>query len=69
MFIILRSSSIPFNADPSNPKPVIVRVKRKSSQSPLEAFCERPGEESDAESSRESSYDDLDGHPKNIQTN
>ncbi|KAK9167990.1 hypothetical protein Syun_000130 [Stephania yunnanensis] len=26
------------NADPSNPKPVIVRVKRKSSQSPLEAF-------------------------------
>ncbi|KAK9101416.1 hypothetical protein Scep_024846 [Stephania cephalantha] len=39
MFIVLRSSSIPYNADPSNPKPVIVRVKRKSSQSPLEAFC------------------------------
>ncbi|KAK9125220.1 hypothetical protein Scep_014066 [Stephania cephalantha] len=32
MFIVLRSSSIPYNADPSNPKPVIVRVKRKSSQ-------------------------------------
>ncbi|KAK9100623.1 hypothetical protein Scep_024053 [Stephania cephalantha] len=29
----------------------------------------RPGKESDAESSRESSSDDLDGHPKNIQTN
>ncbi|KAK9124674.1 hypothetical protein Sjap_014276 [Stephania japonica] len=26
------------NADPSNPKPVIVRVKRKPSQSPLDAF-------------------------------
>ncbi|KAK9100276.1 hypothetical protein Scep_023706 [Stephania cephalantha] len=29
----------------------------------------RPGEESDAEFSRESSSDDLDGQPKNIQTN
>ncbi|KAK9089350.1 hypothetical protein Scep_028432 [Stephania cephalantha] len=40
MFIVLRSLSIPCNADPSNPKPVIVEVKRKFSQSPLEAFCE-----------------------------
>ncbi|KAK9161018.1 hypothetical protein Syun_007359 [Stephania yunnanensis] len=34
------SFSIPCNADPSNPKPVIVKVKKKSSLSLLEAFCE-----------------------------